>query len=374
MHKYVDIIIAGGGLSGLTAAIMLSKNYSVMVVDPDDYPRHKMCGEYLSNEVYEALNTLGMSLKELTAIQLDTFEFSSPDGKTVRTKLPLGGTGISRYTLDHALYELAKKHAQFLKARVEKAHFSNNLFTVVIEEAVYTCKQFIMASGKRSNLDKTLKRDFIFKKSPWLAVKMHYDYSMPPNLVQLHSFHGGYAGLSMVENNAVNCCYLVHYDSFKKHKDIAAFQNQVMAANKHLAHFFDTAVAQWEKPITISQISFEQKLPIENHIMMIGDTAGLIHPLCGNGMAMAIHSAIIASQELMPFLNGQKTRDHMLIDYSMAWKTVFSSRLQVGRHLQNVLLSKTLTGIGYQAITSVPFMLPYIIKKTHGAPVQLHVS
>ncbi|MDP5078183.1 MAG: NAD(P)/FAD-dependent oxidoreductase [Nonlabens sp.] len=373
VHKQFDIIIAGGGLSGLTAAILLSKTFSVLLVDPDSYPRHKMCGEYLSNEVFDALKELGVSLNQLTNVRLDTFELSSPNGKTVRTKLPLGGTGISRYTLDFVLYKLVIRKAQVLEARVQQAHYVDDHFQVVVGDDVYRCKQFIMATGKRSALDKTLNRDFIFKKSPWLAVKMHYQFDMPANLVQLHNFDGGYAGLSKIENDLVNCCYLVHYDSFKKHKDINTFQEQVMAVNPQLDTFFNTAVAQWEKPITISQISFEQKQPVEDRIMMIGDTAGLIHPLCGNGMAMAIHSAIIASKNLTLYLNGKKTRDHMLIDYSTEWNSVFASRLQYGRYLQRVLLSKTLTNFGYRAVEHIPFILPAIIKQTHGKPVTLDV-
>lgn len=373
MQKEVDIIIAGGGLAGLTAAILLSKNFSVLLADPDTYPRHKMCGEYLSNEVYEVLEALGISLNDFTNIHLDTFEFSSPGSKTVKARLPLGGTGISRYTLDHELYKLAIKKAEFVLGRVQDATYHNHGFNVIIEQESYRCKQFIMATGKRSNLDKNLQRDFINKKSPWLAVKMHYEYDMPANLVQLHTFNGGYAGLSKVENNLVNCCYLVNYESFKQFKDILVFQEQVMAVNPQLAHFFDKATATWEKPITISQISFEEKQPIEDHAIMIGDTAGLIHPLCGNGMAMAIHSAVIASRQLTQFLNGKKTRDHMLIDYSMEWKNVFATRLQYGRYLQRLLLSKTLTGYAYKAISQVPFVLPAIIKKTHGKPIKLHV-
>ncbi len=41
------------------------------------------------------------------------------------------------------------------------------------------------------------------------------------------------------------------------------------------------------EPVTISQISFEKKSQVENHVLMLGDAAGMITPLCGNGMSMA---------------------------------------------------------------------------------------
>ncbi|MCP5570310.1 hypothetical protein NL300_28085, partial [Klebsiella pneumoniae] len=65
----------------------------------------------------------------------------------------------------------------------------------------------IGAFGKRSNLDVSLSRKFIKKKSPWLAVKAHYTCDVPENEVSLHNFKGGYCGISKVENNAVNVCY-----------------------------------------------------------------------------------------------------------------------------------------------------------------------
>lgn len=373
MEKSYDIIIAGGGLAGLTAAILLSRKYCVLVIDPDSYPRHKMCGEYLSNEVAALINELGINLGSLSDVQINTFTFSAPDGKKVQTKLPLGGTGISRFTLDKALYEEASKKATFLEDKVNQVHFVSNEFQVLTATQVFNCKQFIMATGKRSNLDKALQRNFIQHKSPWLAVKMHYAYDMPINHVQLHTFKGGYAGLSRVENDAVNLCYLVTYDSFKKYKDITTFQEQVMATNTHLDSFFKKATPLWEQPITISQISFETKEAIENRIMMIGDTAGLIHPLCGNGMAMAIHSAYIASSHVAKFLDHKMTRDNMLINYSMEWKRNFDTRLAYGRMLQKVFLHPLQTRLAYKALTLFPFLLPIIIRKTHGKPIKIHV-
>ena len=369
MDKEYDIIIAGGGLSGLTAAILFSKNYKVLCIDPDSYPRHKMCGEYLSNEVMDFLRTLDIDLDQETSIDLEQLNFTTTDSKQIKCNLPQGGKGISRYHLDHLLYQKACENATFLQDKVISTSFIKDSFDVKTTQQKFTCKQFIMATGKRSILDKKLERDFIKSKSPWLAVKMHYQFDMPDNLVELHNFKGGYAGVSKVENGHVNLCYLASYESFKKYKNVTDFNKEVLSKNKFLASFFKVAAPVWEQPITISQISFEKKQPVERHIIMLGDTAGLIHPLCGNGMAMAIHSAQIAFESLEPFLLNLSSREQSLDAYSQKWEKTFHKRLKIGRILQGILLNKTYTNLGLWFLNKFPFLLSIIIKSTHGKPI-----
>ena len=126
----------------------------------------------------------------------------------------------------------------------------------------------------------------------------------------------------------------------------------------------------FEKPLTISQISFEKKKAIENHILMIGDTAGLIHPLCGNGMAMAIHSAKIVSEFLKKF-NSNKIESRYELEnlYQKEWDLNFKKRLSTGRLLSNILQKPRLSNLLMQILIVFPFLLSIIIKKTHGKPI-----
>jgi flavin-dependent dehydrogenase len=214
-----------------------------------------------------------------------------------------------------------------------------------------------------------LNRLFIKNKSNSLGVKAHYKIKYPDDLVGLHHFSGGYCGVSKVESDLINICYLADYNSFKKYKSIDEFQEEVLFKNKHLHHILTNAILQFDKPLTISQVSFAQKENIYNHIIMIGDTAGLIHPLCGNGMAMAIHSAKLASDNILSFLSGKINRIQMEKNYSTQWNYNFKNRLQMGRILSFIMQKKYLANIVLQTITFFPFLLPIIIKKTHGKPI-----
>ncbi|GEQ86402.1 FAD-dependent oxidoreductase [Patiriisocius marinistellae] len=369
MHNTTDfdVIIIGGGLAGLTAALHLSQNnIKVLVIEKYKFPHHKVCGEYVSNEVLPYLNNLGIFPLTHGAKSITQFQITTNAGKSIKTQLPMGGFGMSRFTLDMLLFEKASKTSQFLIDTVIDINFSSEIFRVETSgNKKYTSSYILGAFGKRSNLDIKLNRNFIKQKSPWLGVKAHYEYDMPNNKVALHNFNGGYCGLSKTETNAVNACYLTTFNSFKKHGDIDTFQKKELSKNPHLNHFFNNSKMLFEKPLTISQVSFQNKKLVENHIVMIGDSAGLIHPLCGNGMAMAIHSAKLFSEIFIKFKD-LKTRDFIEKTYTQQWEKTFSNRLKTGSLIQRVLLKPTLANTVFKAAKLAPSILQHIIKRTHG--------
>ena len=373
MTEDADVLIIGGGLAGLTAGIHLAKhNLRVILIEKQAYPHHKVCGEYISNEVLPYLQFLGVTVDDLHPSRIHRFLLSTVSGKTIETNLPLGGFGVSRYAFDYFLYKKAlAMGVNILQRQVTDIQFINDAFTVITEGGEkYTAKMAIGAYGKRSSLDKQLQRKFILKESPWLGVKMHYQAAFPNDLVSLHNFDGGYCGLSQVEDGIVNACYLVSYSSFKKYKNVKIFQQNVLYKNPHLKNFLSSATSLFDKPLVISQLSFSKKQPIENHILMCGDTAGLIHPLCGNGMAMAIHSAKLASDLLIKYFHREITnRLTVEKEYVLAWNNEFKRRLAIGRLLQSVLLYPVLTNTLLKSLHLAPRALPLIIKQTHGKPL-----
>ncbi len=366
------VVIIGAGLAGLTCAIHLSKlGIKVTIIDKNQFPKHKVCGEYISNEVLPYLKWLGADPSLLNPTQINSLFFSSANNKSVSNDLPLGGFGVSRFALDKYLYDIAIENGCiFIDSSVLSVQFFNEQFSIELTDNIIIQTQIcIGAFGKRSNLDQYLERGFISQRSPWLAVKSHYTGAFPDDLVGLYHFTGGYCGVSKVENNVINICYLTDYNAFKKYKSIDEFQQNVLSQNHYLKDILEKVATVYEKPLTISQISFDKKSPVENHILMIGDTAGLIHPLCGNGMAMAIHSAKIASEVVFDFFNTVHTRDKMEKAYSDKWNYNFKRRLKFGRILASILQRPILTNYLMNIVTIVPSLLRFIIKQTHGKPI-----
>ena len=370
-----QVIIIGGGLAGLTSAIHLSKmGVGVIVIEKNHYPKHKVCGEYISNEVPPYFKWLDINIEKLNPTYITSLQFSSESGRTIETQLPLGGFGISRYTLDHFLYLKAlSQNCEIIEDLVNEVFFKDDLFEVHLASGkILTSKVVLGGFGKRSNLDLKMDRNFLKNKSPWLAVKSHYKGEFAIDVVGLHNFKGGYCGVSKVENNLLNICYLTNFKSFKEFKNIEEFQQKVVCQNPHLKNILENSQSVFEKPLTISQICFEKKENVEDHILMMGDTAGLIHPLCGNGMAMAIHSAKLASDQTLDFLSGKILRQEMEQNYSQNWNKNFKQRLWYGRFLGSILEHSKLSEVLTNLITYLPFLLPIIIRKTHGKEINMN--
>jgi len=372
--KY-DIVIVGGGLAGLCNAIHLSKfDKKVLLIEKNNYPKHKVCGEYISNEVLPYLEFLNVNPFNFGAVKIDDFQLSTTKNKVITAKLPLGGFGISRYTLDFELYKKAKENGvEILQDQVININFKKDVFTVETKENnSFTSKICIGAFGKRSLLDIKFERDFIKKKSPYLGVKIHVKGNFPKNKVALHNFKGGYCGVSKVENDVINLCYITNFSSFKKHKNITDFQENVVFKNTFLKEMFQNASPIWKQPLSISQISFEPKKPVENHIIMSGDAAGMIHPLCGNGMSMAIQSAQIASKLILNYLNDKlESRKQFENLYIRQWNKQFKWRLKAGHFIAMLFRKDKIASFLLSILKRMPFLLPLIIKQTHGKPIKL---
>ena len=107
-------------------------------------------------------------------------------------------------------------------------------------------------------------------------------------------------------------------------------------------------------------------MQVENHILMLGDAAGMITPLCGNGMSMALHSAKIAFENIQSFLDKKISRDEMEKQYVHQWQRQFASRLSTGRFIQKLFGRELITNLFIKIIKYFPFIIRKMIRQTHG--------
>ena len=374
--KLYDVAIAGGGLAGLSLAILMAeKGYSVLLFEKEKYPFHKVCGEYISMESWDFLQRLGLPLQEMSLPQINKLQVSSPDGTMLSQPLPLGGFGMSRYLLDSSLKEIAlqKDVTVYEQCKVENILFEKDIFEISTSKGKFYSKTCTGSFGKRSNLDVKWKRPFTLSKTGrlqnYVGIKYHVKYSQPVDTISLHNFQDGYCGISNIEEGTCCLCYLTTAANLKKSgNNIEAMEKNILSCNPLLANIFNHCEKLYDAPVSISQISFQQKSLVENHVLMLGDAAGMITPLCGNGMSMAMHAASIAKGYLHTFLKGEISLIEMEAAYSKAWKKQFASRLRTGRIIQRLFGNSSLSNLFISSMKRMPGLVKFLIRQTHGKP------
>jgi menaquinone-9 beta-reductase len=296
-HLY-DAAIIGGGLAGLALSIQLARSgHRVVLLEKENYPYHKVCGEYISLESWDFLEGLGLPLHQMQLPLINRVQVSAPGGQLLEQVLPLGGFGISRYTLDAALAGLARAAGVDLRegVKVNDVQQEGDCFRLQLAADTLVAKVVAGCFGKRSNLDVKWKRSFTLQKpnklNHYIGVKYHLRAHWPDNLIGLHNFKDGYCGISRIEEGKYCCCYLTTAANLQScNNSVEQMEQEVLSRNPHLQKIFSSSEKLYDSPLTISQISFDKKQQVENHILMVGDTSGMIAPLCGAWPCMAAKS------------------------------------------------------------------------------------
>lgn len=311
-----DVAIIGAGPAGSTlAAILARAGRSVALYDRDTFPRDKVCGEFLSYDALPILEAFGIRLDDAPAIgrcrvigrhRMLEFEF------------PHAGRGVSRRLLDGLLFDFAVQSGA--------QPFTGTNVTSLRDLDAHV---IVGAWGRWGRFDTQLRRAFVRDRTHRnFGFKRHYR-GPSDGTIDLYSFARGYLGVSAIEGGETNICGLVHASRLRAHKGgWDAFVQEIRAEEPALEGMYGRYVPAQEQFLSSEPVIFRARSAVEDGMVMIGDASGVIDPLTGNGMAMAMQSAVLASRFIL--------RD-AIDGYRQAHRDFFAGRIRWSRRVASLL-------------------------------------
>lgn len=365
-----DVAVIGGGLAGCSAAIRCrSFGYSVILIEKGRYPRTKLCGEFLSPEVQRYFTDLDVmdAVRQKGAVELGTVLLSSHHDEPLVASLPGRGIGLSRYALDLLLSERAREVGADVHLGTTVNNVSGKLgdYEIVVGADKVQSRTVLVATGRSSRLAVKLGGTAASRASPFVAFKAHYRGVDLEDRIELHAFEGGYCGMSHVEDQIVNVCWISDKRRLSESSnDPAKMQTTIASDNVLLHQRFETMQRISDTFCAASQLTFRPKSLRVGNMLFVGDAAGMIAPLCGDGMAMALRSGELAVEALTKYFD--KGSHDIGGSYGRAWRSEFKTRLALGRWLHHGLIRPTVSRRGLSILKRSRRLLPALIRLTRG--------
>jgi menaquinone-9 beta-reductase len=355
-----DLIVIGGGPAGAAAAITAArKGMRVLLLERGYYPRHKVCGEFVSSESVDLLanllNTTNTSPAMIQkAIRIGHARLFSDD-RILHANIVPPAASIARIELDSALWDSAERNG--VEARqgftVQNVR-GRGPFQVDTADKKFEGRVVINASGRWSTLNSKTRSPHGMR---WLGVKAHFCEPPASDSVDLYFFEGGYCGVQPLGLGQINVCAMVR-------ADIASTLPEVLCLHAALHE----RSREWQRlsdPVSTSPLIFREPQPESNGVLMAGDAAGFIDPFVGDGISLALRSGSLAAQCLAPFLARQASLADAVREYRSAYQRFLLPIFRTSSKIRRLLeLPGALRKPALFVLEKTPAISQYLLRRT----------
>lgn len=354
-----DVIVAGGGPAGASAAIHLARGgVRVLLLEQKNFPRPKLCGEFISPECwnhFEKLGVAGAMNSAGPALLEETVFYSSKGHHVAVPSKWFGGRsafGLSRAVMDEVLLRGAQNDGVTVLegASIAEPIFESESVTGVRVKVdgyqeEYRAPITVDATGRARILSRKIDQRN-GKRPNLVAFKAHLrNTRVTPGACEIYFYPGGYGGLSTVESGTSNLCFIIAAEYVKRcDSDPNRVMREFVMKNQRAAHTLESAApcSEW---LSASWERFGRQRPSPAPgLLAIGDSAAFIDPFTGSGMLMAFESGELAAQMI---LRHEKSSFAVLADaYTGGYNQTFAPRLRICGLLRRAAFSPRLAELG----------------------------
>jgi flavin-dependent dehydrogenase len=356
-----DLAVIGGGPAGTSAAITAARfGARVVLFEAGEFPRQKVCGEFISAESIENLRDLLRITAEAEAALRDAPVIDQTRlflaAQVISVQLTPPALSIPRYTLDSLLWQAAQETGVEAYSSCEvRAVQGDGPFRIDTTEGEARASSVIVASGRWSRFKSSLS---IPNGPKWIGVKAHYRERTPPRSTDLYFFEHGYCGVQPVADDVVNACAMVRSDR-------ATSLEPVFALHPALAE----RRRDWQpitEPLTTAPLIYVTPEPVRDNMMFVGDAAAFIDPFVGDGISIALRTGRLAANGLRPYLDEACTLASALSGYKRAYTRQFVPLISAASRIRSVLSwPESARSLAFQLLR-VPGVMPFVIRTTRG--------
>lgn len=320
-----DVGVVGGGIAGLTAAMALARRgRRVALFEAKRYPFHRLCGEFLSPEFEALAATVGFDVRPLAAIAapMRRTRFTAPWGRPFEDALPGTALGVSRYAIDAELARQARAAGAEVhegeKVRSVRCVAPDGTSTIATDSMELECRRVLLATGKLRTEWRRLVAEGAaveVQQGPLMGLKQHGHLDGVGDVVEIHTFPGGYCGVNPIEGGRMNVCLIARTAVFKPHRTPERFLAWIATQNRHLGARL-AAFRPLDEPVLAVQSHFDTGA-VEDALrpreaLLAGDASGMVSPLAGEGMCLAMRGGRAAAVLLDAHLAGWTGWDEVL--------------------------------------------------------------
>ena len=343
-----ELVVIGGGPAGATlAALAAGAGVRTVLVERARFPRDKVCGEFLSAEGCRVLERLGLepALRRAGALPIEACRLSAAEGPVLELPLPdLGSNGrqalgLSRARLDALLLSAAAARGVELlqPCEVVRPILARGCVAGVVAREVGGTREFALeavlvagADGRRSVLGRHLhpRRSDPRRSTEHsrFGFKRHFERSSEPpsSRLELYLFDGGYAGLGPIEDGRQNLGFIATVGALRAAGGSLdrLLDERLRGGNPHLARTLGEArpAGDWQ---SVGPLRFGPRRATDSGALFVGDAAGTVDPLCGEGLSNALCGAELALPFLLQAVERGRLTDDLARGYTARWRRAF---------------------------------------------------
>jgi flavin-dependent dehydrogenase len=354
-----DIAIVGGGPAGTAAAITAARSgVAVGLFEAGEFPRQKVCGEFVSAESLDVLRDLLREVPESVrtfhnAPSIDCVRLYLA-GRSIESRFSPAALSIPRYELDRLLWLAAQQAGALAQANCEVLAISGTgPFELTMTMGDVRANSVIVAAGRWSRFRPNIP---IPDGPKWIGVKGHFREANPPLSTDLYFFEHGYCGVQPVASDVVNACAMVRSDRARSLAEALRLHPALAERSR-----------EWQgltEPVSTAPLIYRTPEPVRDNALFIGDAAAFIDPFVGDGISIALRTGCLAGDCLARQVSGSQNLAAAVEQYRLQYQKRILPPIQAASQIRRALSLPPAVLRAALPLLRLPGVLPYMMRKT----------